>query len=205
MRKLRIARNLLIISSLAAMVAILSSAPAAYGHADVFAGRLAAHEIAGHETGGGVHIPSGYIDEIQTYTMLVRNERNISTTEVQIIIPEGMKWVDAESPEGWSLKVLRPPLVRTPVLIWNGSSIPAKQNEGFVFTLRNPPNQFVYYFVVVQVYEGGDNDVWRPWVQIVTPTNIAGIEFSTVAAVIVVIAIALPFVERGLARREKVA
>ena len=196
--------TLLLTSSLLALIATLFPLPPAFGRAEIFPGLLAAHEIAGHETGGAMPIPSGYIGEIQTYTMLVRNERNVSTTDVQIIIPGGVEWTDAESPEGWKLTVIRNPSPSvTAVLIWNGSSIPPKQNEGFVFTLRNPPNQFVYYFVVVQIYQGGDTDVWRPWVQMITPTNVAGIEFSTIATVVVTIGLAMPFVERGLVRVKK--
>ncbi|MCS4538757.1 MAG: YcnI family protein [Thaumarchaeota archaeon] len=178
-------------------VSILFPIQQSYGHANIFIGKLAEHEIAGHGEEEEVHIPSSYLGVEETYTVVVLNERNISTTEVQVIIPQGMELISAEDREGWKLTILRPPLVPTPVLIWNGSSIPAGKNEGFFFSLRNSPNIFVYYFAVVQTYEDGENDVWRPWVQIISPTNIAGIEYSTVAFWVIIVGVALPFVERA--------
>src|SRR3970040_2760050 len=108
-----------------------------------------------------------------------------------------MELLSAEDREGWKLTIETPPWVPTPVLIWNSSSSAANKSEVFFFSLRNSPNIFVYYFVVVQTYEDGENDVWRPWVQIISPTNIAGIEYSTVAFWVIIVGVALPFVERA--------
>lgn len=197
LHRLGVVRYFFIASLVLLLIVNSTSIPSAYGHANIFIGRLAEHEIAGHEEGGEFHIPSSYLGVEEAYTIVVRNEKNISTVEVQVIIPQGMELISAEDREGWKLRILQPPAVPTPVLIWNGSSIPAGKNEGFFFTLRNSPNIFVYYFVVVQTYEDGENDVWRPWVQIISATNVAGVEFSTVAFWVIVIGMSLPFVERG--------
>lgn len=187
-----------ILASLALMI-MVAIIPYADARADIFVGALQEHEIAGHAS-GGLYIPTSYTAILETYTMAIRNEKNDSTTEVQIILPQGMHLVSADERGGWKVSIIQPPSVPTPVMIWKGSSIAKGQSERFVFTVRNPSDVFVYYFIVVQAYEGGDNDTWRPWVQIITPANIAGIEFSTVATAAVVIALTLPFIERGLAR-----
>ena len=196
MRKLSIIHNLSIALLLFSVI-VLFTIQQSYGHADIFIGKLAEHEIAGHGASAEVHIPSSFEGIEQPYTIVVLNEKNVSTIEVQVIIPQGMELLSAEDREGWKLTILRPPLVPTPVLIWNSSSIAANKSEGFFFSLRNSPNIFVYYFVVVQTYEDGENDVWRPWVQIISPTNIAGIEYSTVAFWVIIVGVALPFVERA--------
>ncbi|MBI2125815.1 MAG: DUF1775 domain-containing protein [Thaumarchaeota archaeon] len=185
-----------VLASLALMMVLV---PYADARADVFVGTLQEHEIEGHVS-EGLYIPTSYTGILETYTMVIRNEKNGSTAEVQIILPQGMQLVSAEERGGWKVSIIQPPSVPTPVMIWKGGSIDKGQSERFVFTVRNPSNVFVYYFVVVQSYEGGDNDAWRPWVQIIAPTNIAGIEFSTVAVAAIVISLALPFIERGLAR-----
>ncbi len=187
-----------ILANLALMI-MVAIIPYADARADVFVGALQEHEIAGHAS-EGLYIPTSYTAILETYTMVIRNEKNESTAEVQIILPQGMHLVSAEERGGWKVSIIQPPSVPTPVMIWKGGSIDKGQNARFVFTVRNPSDVFVYYFVVVQTYEGGDNDTWRPWVQIINPTNVAGIEFSTVAAAAVVISLALPFIERGLAR-----
>ena len=177
--------------------------PNAYARADLFVGELKEHELAGHGEGGGLYIPTSYTGISETYTMVVRNDRGRATTEVQIILPQGMEFISAREQVSWKLTVLKPPSVPTPVLIWNGSSISKGKSEQFAFRVMNPPDLFVYYFVVVQTYQGGENDVWRPWVQIINPTNIAGIEFSTIAALIVPLTLALPIIERGLSTIRK--
>ena len=159
---------------------------------DLFVGDSAEHAVMGH---GGIYIPTSYTGISETYTMVVGNERNIPATAVQIILPQGMQFVSAQEPNNWKISVLQPPSVRTTVLIWNGSSIAKGKSEQFTFSVKNPAEGFVYYFVVVQSYIGGDNDVSRPWVQIITPTNIAGIEYSTIAFLVIAMGMALPFVE----------
>ena len=203
LHKFRHHASFFITSLVLLLIAGSTSIPSVYGHADIFIGRLAEHEIASHGKEVVFHIPSSYQGVEETYTIVVRNEKNISTVEVQVIIPQGMELVSAEDREGWKLTILGPPRIPTPALIWNGSSIPAGKNEGFLFTLRNSPNIFVYYFVVVQSYEDGENDVWRPWVQIISFTNIAGIEYSTIAFWVLVVGMALPFVEMSLVRVAK--
>ena len=195
-------KNLVFVSVILTIM-VIAFIPYADGRADVFVGVLQEHEIAGHAA-GGLYIPTSFTGIRETYTMLVGNEKNDSTTEVQIILPQGMELISTQERVAWKVSIFQPPSVPTPVMIWNGSSIGKGQSEQFVFTVRNPSNIFVYYFVVVQSYKEGDNDTWRPWVQVISPTNIAGIEFSTIAAAAVVIVLALPFVERGLARIRKV-
>lgn len=184
--------------------AILFPLPSASGHAVIFVGKVGQHELAGHGDGdaGVMHLPSSYVGVVQTYTMLIRNERNISTTGFQIIIPQGMQLISAEDVEGWKLTTHRCGGAErcAAALIWNGSSIPGGEEIPVFFTVRNPPDIFVYYFVVVQIYEGGEQDVWRPWIQIVSSTSIAGVEFSAIAAIVIIIALALPFLELSLAR-----
>jgi|GEM_PF-1934974 len=139
------------------------------------------------------------IRRLETYSIVITNDKNVSTTQIQVILPSGMQLGSAER-RGWNLVVLYPPSVPTPVLIWNGSSIKSENSEQFVFSVRNPTDVFVYYFVIVQSYEGGESDVSRPWVQIVNPTNIAGIEFSAIAGFVIVVVLVLPFVERVAGR-----
>ena len=158
---------------------------------------------AGH--GGGIYIPTSYTGTLETYTMVVSNQRNVSITEVQVVMPQGMQLISEGNQKGWKVTVLEPPSVRTPVLIWNGSSILKGQIEHFVFKARNPSELFVYYFLVVQTYEGGDNDVSRPWVQVISPTSVAGIEFSTIAGIFIVSVLVLPFIERAAVRIVKQA
>lgn len=188
-----------ILASFVLMTAGTALVPYADARADIFVGALLEHEAAGH-VAGGLYIPTSYTRIIETYTMVVRNEKNDSTAEVQVILPQGMQLISADERDGWKVSILQPPSVPTPVMIWKGGSIAKGQGERFVFTVRNPSNVFVYYFLVVQTYEGGENDTWRPWVQIINPTNIDGVQFSTVAAAAVVISLTLPFIERGLAR-----
>ena len=174
------------------LMTVLFPIASADARGDLFVGDSAEHAMAGH---GGIYIPTSHTGVLETYTMVVSNERNISATEVQIILPQGMQFVSAQEPNNWKISVLQPPSVRTTVLIWNGSFIAKGKSEQFTFSVKNPAEGFLYYFVVVQSYIGGDNDVSRPWVQIITPTNIAGIEYSTIAFLVIAMGMALPFVE----------
>ncbi len=183
------------------MIAVLVSIPYAHARADLFVGDDGGEMSSGHS--GGIYIPTSYTGTLETYTMVVNNQKNFSITEVQVVLPQGMQLISDGNQKGWKVTVLEPPSVRTSVLIWNGSSILKGQSEHFVFKARNPSDVFVYYFLVVQTYEGGDNDVSRPWVQVISPTSIAGLEFSTVAGIVIVIVLVLPFIERAAVRGVK--
>jgi len=176
------------------LMAMLLVVPSAEARADLFVGKLENHAQADH---GGVYIPTSYTGIVETYSVMITNERNVSAVQVQIILPQGMQFVSVGESAGWKVTVLYPPSVPTAVLIWNDSNIQRGTSEQFTFTASNSVDVFVYYFVVVQSYEGGDGDVSRPWVQVISPTNIMGIEFSTIAGLVIGVVLVLPFVERA--------
>jgi len=172
----------------------------AYGHIDIFPG-FEGEEIVTVE--GEFHIPSSLLSSRDSYGLLVRNERDQDTVEIQVIIPVGFELLSVREEEGWEFFLLPDNSGNDRIIIWNGSTVESGEEETFLFTLQNPPAVLVYFFIVVQIYENGDNEVWRPWVQVIPSNNIGGVEFVTLGVGAVSVALALPLVESILVKVRK--
>ncbi len=172
----------------------------AYGLIDLFPG-FEGDQIEVED--GEIHTPSSLLNSRDSYGILVRNDRDLDTVEVQVILPEEFQLVSVREEPEWELFLLPDNTGRDRIIIWNGSTIEPDAEETFVITVQNPTNVFVYHFITVQIYANDESDVWRPWVQVIPSNQIGGLEFVTLGMGAVVIALALPLVESLLGAVKK--
>ncbi len=178
--------------SLLALVSPYLAGSPAYGLIDLFPG-FEGDQIEVEE--GEFHTPSSLLNSRDSYGILVKNERDLDTVEVQVILPEEFQLLSVREEPEWDLFLLPDNTGRERIIIWNGSTIKPGAEETFVITIQNPTNVFVYHFISVQIYANGESDVWRPWVQVIPSNQIGGLEFVTLGVGAVVVALALPLVE----------
>lgn len=193
--------KLILFLFLTVLVASFTVSPAA-GHVSIIPG-FVQEQVKKIEAEGGPHLPSpmspiGWRDE---YTVRVPNEKNVSTVEVQVILPPGFTLVSWAEPEGWVSTVLEDNLGVPRVVIWNGSVIPPEGTDEFGLTLDNPGGLSQrHIFRILQIYEDGRQDIWTISTVTIFPISVGGVEFFTLGYSAAALALVLPVLETTITR-----
>ncbi len=97
--------------------------------------------------------------DLQQYTLTVPNERDVPTVEVEVKIPAGIGFLLVERQAGWKTVVVRRN-DRVDIVRFTSGSIPADFYAAFRFIARNPVQEGVLEWKVLQTYEGGEVVRW---------------------------------------------
>ena len=99
----------------------------------------------------------------QTYTAGVPNEKDIPTTGLRIVIPDGMTSVMPNVKPGWTITTKTVKVGETEKvseIIWSGGSIPAGQRDEFFFSAKSPAEESAVQWKSYQTYSDGDVVAW---------------------------------------------
>lgn len=99
----------------------------------------------------------------QTFTTGVPNEKEIPTTGLRVVIPEGLKYVSPNVKPGWTIEVKKSGEGEAAVvteIIWTGGSIPAGQRDDFMFSAQAPAEETTLTWKAYQTYENGEIVSW---------------------------------------------
>jgi len=116
------------------------------------------------------------IGKYQTFTVSVPNEKESQTTELRLIIPQGLEHVSPNSKPGWSIEIKRfgvsmkgeilntgekaPDPETVTELIWTGGSIPQGQRDEFLFSAKTPVSEGELIWKAYQTYADGEIVAW---------------------------------------------
>lgn len=89
-----------------------------------------------------------------TYTIRVPNEREESTTRIEVQVPEGMEASRYQPVPGWSITI------EGGVITIEGGEIADGQFQDFSFSARNPEAAGDLVFPALQTYSGGEEVRW---------------------------------------------
>ncbi len=99
----------------------------------------------------------------QTFTLSVPTEKEIATTEVRLLIPEGLENVRPNVKPDWNVQIVTTGEgdgARVTQLIWNGGLIPADQRDEFFFSAKAPLSATSFQWNAYQTYEDGTLVSW---------------------------------------------
>ncbi len=110
----------------------------------------------------------------QTFTVGVPNEKDIPTTAVRLVIPEGLHHVMPNVKSGWKIEVKKEKTgaqvtdeegntideERVSEIVWSGGSVPVGQREEFAFSAQVPAEESVIAWRAYQTYAGGTVVSW---------------------------------------------
>jgi len=99
----------------------------------------------------------------QTFNVSVPTEKDIATTEVRLLIPQGLESVRPNVKAGWNVEIVRDgegegSQVRE--IIWRGGSIPADQRDDFFFSAKTPAEAGALRWDAYQTYSDGTVVAW---------------------------------------------
>lgn len=99
----------------------------------------------------------------QTFTTGVPNEKDIPTTAIKIVVPEGFTSVTPNVKPGWTIetkKVKSGGTEQVSEIIWSGGVIPAGQRDDFVFSAKAPATEKTLQWKAYQTYQNGTVVAW---------------------------------------------
>jgi uncharacterized protein YcnI len=101
------------------------------------------------------------VGAFQTFTVGVPNEKEIPTTGVKLIIPEGLMHVTPTVKAGWTITMKESGDEGKVVEIdWIGGSIPEGQRDDFSFSAQAPANETTLIWKAYQTYQNGEVVAW---------------------------------------------
>lgn len=96
------------------------------------------------------------------FVVSVPTEENFPTTEVRLIIPEGLQSVRPNVKPGWNIRLVKDASDEAKIkeIVWSGGSIPAEQRDEFVFSAQAPAKTGELIWKAYQTYQAGDVVAW---------------------------------------------
>jgi uncharacterized protein YcnI len=99
----------------------------------------------------------------QTFNVSVPVEKDIPTTELRLVIPEGLESVTPNVKPGWTINMLKMGEGEDAVvseISWTGGSIPAGMRDDFYFSAHVPAGEGTLIWKAYQTYEDGSVVSW---------------------------------------------
>jgi uncharacterized protein YcnI len=99
----------------------------------------------------------------QTFLVSVPTEKDIATTEVRLVIPEGLQSARPNVKPGWNVTIVKEGEGEEAVvteLIWKGGSVPADMRDEFYFSAKTPATPGELIWKAYQTYSDGSVVAW---------------------------------------------
>lgn len=99
----------------------------------------------------------------QIFTIAVPVEKDVATTAVRLVIPEGLQHVTPNVKPGWQIDVVTEgegETAKVTEINWTGGTIPPGQRDEFLFSAQVPAEETAIVWKAYQTYEDGTTIAW---------------------------------------------
>jgi uncharacterized protein YcnI len=107
--------------------------------------------------------PQAPIAAFQTFTIGVPVERNVPTTSLRLLIPEGLNYVTPNVKTGWTIEVKKEgadEYAKVKEIIWSAGTIPPGQRDEFIFSAQVPSTPTTLQWKAYQTYQDNKVVAW---------------------------------------------
>lgn len=134
----------------------------------LFAQSVSAHVVVSPKEVG--------VGKFQTFSVGVPVEKDMPTTALRLVVPDGLNYVTPNVKPGWKIEVKKEPVMkdgkqvmsedgdekveRTSEISWTGGSIPAGQRDDFLFSAQVPATTTTISWKAYQTYADGSIVAW---------------------------------------------
>lgn len=104
------------------------------------------------------------VSSFQTFTIGVPVEKDIATTQVRLVIPDGLNHITPNLKSSWTVNTTtmdEGDHAKITEIIWSGNSIPAGYREDFQFSAQVPADPTSLSWKAYQTYEDGSVVAWE--------------------------------------------
>lgn len=95
----------------------------------------------------------------QTFTVGVPNEKDMATTGLRLVIPEGLQFVSPTVKPGWTITVTKDGET-VKEIAWTGGTVPVGQRDDFTFSAKAPAAEGELAWKAYQTYADGTVVAW---------------------------------------------
>jgi uncharacterized protein YcnI len=134
----------IISSSIIAATLVLTSTTAAYAHVTVKPAEVK-------------------VGQYQNFTVSVPTEKDLPTTSLKLVIPDGLQSVRPNVKPGWKIELKKQGEgedTKVTEINWTAGSIPADQRDEFVFSAKTPTSEANLQWKAYQTYQDGSIVSW---------------------------------------------
>jgi uncharacterized protein YcnI len=103
------------------------------------------------------------VGAFQTFSVGVPNEKDVPTTSLRLIIPDGLKYVSPTVKSGWIIETKKSGEgedAKITEISWTGGIIPVGQRDDFSFSAQVPSSKTTIAWKAYQTYEDGTLVSW---------------------------------------------
>ena len=103
------------------------------------------------------------VASFQAFDTSVPNEKDVATTSLRLIVPDGLKYVSPTVKPGWTVTSKTSGSGESATvteLDWSGGSIPAGQRDDFTFSAQAPAAPTTLMWKAYQTYANGQVISW---------------------------------------------
>lgn len=103
------------------------------------------------------------VGAFQTFTVGVPVEKDIPTTGLRLVIPDGLQHVTPNVKPGWEINVKKTgegEEAKVTEITWTAGTIPAGQRDEFLFSAQVPTAESTVIWKAYQTYEDGTVVAW---------------------------------------------
>jgi uncharacterized protein YcnI len=101
--------------------------------------------------------------QYQDFTMSVPVEKDQPTTQVRLVIPEGLEKVRPNVKPGWTIELKRENNAadgRVLEILWKDGNIPVSLRDEFIFSAKTPGSETSMQWKAYQTYQDGSEVSW---------------------------------------------
>lgn len=99
----------------------------------------------------------------QTFTVGVPVEKDVPTTAIRVIIPDGLQYVTPNVKPGWEISVKKAgegESAKVTEITWTGGEVPSGQRDEFLFSAQVPSKESTVVWKAYQTYADGSVVSW---------------------------------------------
>jgi uncharacterized protein YcnI len=99
----------------------------------------------------------------QAFTVGVPSEKDVPTTQVRLLIPEGVNYVTPNVKPGWTIDIKKmgeDEEAKVTEITWTGGEIPGGLRDEFSFSAQSPANPTTVIWKAYQTYADGETVAW---------------------------------------------
>lgn len=104
------------------------------------------------------------VGTFQTFTVGVPVEKDIATTELRLVLPEGLNYVTPNVKSGWRIEKKltgEGEEAKVTEIVWSGGEIPPGQRDEFLFSAQVPTEETTINWKAYQTYADGTVVAWE--------------------------------------------
>ncbi len=99
----------------------------------------------------------------ESFSIGVPAEKDLPTTSLRLVVPDGLQYVTPNTKPGWKIQVKKSSDqedAKVTEIIWTGGSVPSGQRDDFVFSAKAPSFESVLVWKAYQAYSDGTIVSW---------------------------------------------